>query len=261
MGDDYAQRFSGIARLYGNDALERFRTAHLAVIGIGGVGSWAAEALARSGIGELTLVDLDELCLTNVNRQIHALDGQVGRSKVQAMAERIRAINPDCVVHALDAFFNEGSANEIIGGGFAGVIDAIDVVRPKCLLLARCREHAIPVVTCGAAGGRTDATAIRVADLSRTFNDALLNQVRKDLRSNHGFPSGEGKARKFGINAVFSPEDPVYPQGDGCVSTTRPEDLPSGLRCDAGYGTATHITATFGLFAAGELLRHLAAGK
>ena len=259
MSDDYLQRFSGVARLYGQDALARFRTSHLAVIGIGGVGSWAAEALARSGIGELTLVDLDELCLTNVNRQIHALDGVVGRSKVEVMSERIVAINPACLVHREERFFTDKTAGEILDRGFDGVVDAIDAVRPKCLLLAECRRREIPVIACGAAGGRVDATRIEVADLARTRNDALLHQVRKNLRGNYGFPSGENSGKKFGIRAVFSPEDALYPTADGCVSTERPEDLPAGLRCDAGYGSATHITASFGLFAAGELLNLLAA--
>lgn len=256
--DRFLDRFSGVARLYGTDVLARFRAAHLAVIGIGGVGSWAAEALARSGIGALTLVDLDDVCLTNVNRQIHALDGQVGRPKVEAMAERVRAINPDCTVRAECCFFTDKTAGQILDRGLDGVIDAIDAVRPKCLLLAECARRGIPVVTCGAAGGRRDATRIEVADLARTRNDALLHQVRKNLRADYGFPRGDGSKKKFRIPAVFSAEDAVYPQSDGCVSSERPPDLPAGLRCDAGYGTATHITATFGLLAAGQLLNHLA---
>lgn len=256
---DYFQRFGGVARLYGTAALERFRQAHLAVIGIGGVGSWAAEALARTGVGAITLVDLDDLCLTNVNRQIHAHDGQVGRAKVAAMAERLALINPDCRVHVENCFFTEQTANQILDRGLQGVVDAIDPVRPKCLLLAECRKRAIPVIACGAAGGRRDATRIEVADLAHTRNDALLHQVRKNLRSNYGFPSGENRKKKFHIPAVFSAEDALYPQPDGCVSTTRPADLPAGLRCDAGYGAAAHVTATFGLVAAGELLEALAA--
>jgi len=256
---DFSQeaRFSGTARLYGTAAAKRFRNCRLAVVGIGGVGSWAAEAFARSGIGALTLVDLDEICLTNVNRQIHALDGQIGRPKVEAMADRIRSINPGCVVRPLQRFFHQQSADEILDGGFDGVIDAIDIVRPKCHLLARCREQGIPVVTCGAAGGRRDASSIRIADLSRTFNDALLHQVRKNLRGNYGFPAGE-KPRSFAVPAVFSPEPPAFPQADGSVGPTRSVTTPSGRRCDAGYGTAAHITAAFGFFAAGELLRLLA---
>lgn len=254
----FTQRFGGIARLYGHSALERFRTAHVAVVGIGGVGSWAAEALARSGIGTLTLVDLDELCLTNTNRQVHAVDGQVGRSKVRVMAERLATINPEAAVHPREEFYSEKNSDRILDGAFDAVIDAIDVVRPKCHLLAACALRGLPVVSCGGAGGRRDPARIAVADLSRTHGDALLGQARKQLRSDYGFPSGEGKARGFGIPAVFSDEAPVYPDADGCVSAIRPADLPPGLRCDAGYGTATHITATFGLFAVGEVLDTLA---
>jgi len=250
-------RFSGLSRLYGAQGLTALRRSHVAVIGIGGVGSWSCEALARSGVGELTLVDLDDVCVTNTNRQIHALAQTVGKPKVEVMAQRISAINPECKLHVENRFFNEKSVGAILDRPLDGVIDAIDAVRPKCLLLAECRHREIPVITCGAAGGRSQATLIRVADLSRTFNDALLHQVRKNLRSNYAFPSGEGSRKKFGIAAVFSPEDALYPQGDGCVSTDRPANQPAGLRCDAGLGTVTHITATFGLLAAGEIVNHL----
>ncbi len=263
MSADYQQRFAGIARLYGPEVLEKFRCTHLAVIGIGGVGSWAAEALARSGIGELTLVDLDELCLTNVNRQIHALDGQLGRAKVEAMADRIAGINPSCEVHDLASFFSQRTVDEVLspqGRDLCAVIDAIDVFGPKSLLLSACRTRSLPVVTCGAAGGRRDPSLVEVADLSRTHNDALLNQVRRKLRSDYGFPSGEKKAKRFDIPAVFSPENAVYPQSDGSVSEERPGNLSPGLRCDAGYGSVTHITASFGLFAASEILNRIATG-
>ncbi|MFP6867710.1 MAG: tRNA threonylcarbamoyladenosine dehydratase [Roseibacillus sp.] len=263
MSDDYLQRFAGIARLYGRDALDRFRAAHVAVIGIGGVGSWAAEALARSGVGELTLVDLDDLCVTNINRQIHAIEGTIGHSKIGVMAQRIAAINPACEVHTVECFFSERAVNKVLipkTSQLCAVIDAIDVFGPKSLLLAECRQRSIPVVSCGAAGGRTDPSRIQVADLSLTHNDALLNQVRRKLRSDYGFPNGE-KPRRFGIPAVFSPENAVFPQSDGSVSADRPANLPPGLRCDAGYGSATHLTATFGFFAAGEILKHIADNK
>ena len=256
--DHTKDRFSGLARLYGEQGLSALGRAHVAVIGIGGVGSWACESLARSGVGELTLVDLDDLCVTNTNRQIHALASTVGQPKAEVMAQRIAAINPGCRLHVENRFFNDKSVDEVLGPSLDGVIDAIDSVRPKCLLLAECRRRAIPVITCGAAGGRCEATLIRVADLSRTFNDALLHQVRKNLRGNYSFPSGEGSRKKFGIRAVFSPEDARYPQGDGCVSTERPAGQPAGLRCDAGFGTVTHITATFGLLAAGEIVNQIA---
>jgi tRNA A37 threonylcarbamoyladenosine dehydratase len=253
------ERFGGIARLYGTEALARFQSAHVAVVGIGGVGSWAAEALARTGIGKITLVDLDDLCLTNTNRQIHATTGTVGKPKVEVMAGRIREINPDCEVLARQEFYRVGDAGGLVSAGLDAVIDAIDAVGPKCCLIARCREAGIPVVVSGGAGGRRDPGRITTADLARTHGDALLNQVRKRLRSDHGFPSGDGKQVSFGVPAVFSSERPVFPQSDGCVSEVRPEDLPAGLRCDAGFGTATHLTATFAFHATAALIEGLLA--
>ena len=255
----FDERFGGIARLYGNDALNRFQSSHLAVVGIGGVGSWAAEALVRSGISRITLVDLDDLCVTNTNRQIHATTTTVGKSKVKVMAMRLREINPSCEIHARQVFYREGDKGKLLTPDLDGVVDAIDSVRPKCCLIARCHAAGIPVVVSGGAGGRRDPGRIALADLSETHGDALLNQVRKRLRSEHGFPSGEGRSMPFGIPAVFSSERPVFPQGDGCVGTDRPEDLPAGLRCDAGFGTATHITATFAFHATSALLEQIAA--
>ncbi|HEY8991795.1 MAG TPA: tRNA threonylcarbamoyladenosine dehydratase [Luteolibacter sp.] len=262
MSDDYFHRFGGIARLYGVAALERFRAARVAVIGIGGVGSWTVEALARSGIGHLTLCDLDEICVTNVNRQLHAMDGQVGRQKTEAMAERVRAISPACEVEILPTFFGEKNADEILGRGFDAVVDAIDSLRQKALLLAECKRRGIPVVTCGAAGGRRDPSRIRVADLAHTIHDALLMQVRKQLRSKHGFPKASTgkKAKKFGIEAVFTEEAPVFPQCDGSVSGEKPEGANLRLSCESGYGTAAPVTATFGLIAASRVLETLAKG-
>ena len=258
MSDSYGDRFSGISRLYGSSGTAALRSAHIAVIGIGGVGSWSAEALVRTGIGEITLVDLDEVCISNTNRQIHALTQTVGQSKVRVMAERLGAVNPDCSLNAEEYFFTEKTLRAVLDRPLSGVIDAIDSVHPKCLLLAECVKREIPVVTCGAAGGRCKAPLIKVEDLSRTFNDALLHQVRKNLRGNHGFPSGDGSRKKFGIPAIFSPEDVRYPQGDGCVSSERPSSSISGLRCDAGLGAVTHVTATFGLLAAGEVINLIA---
>ena len=252
------QRFGGISRLYGTAALARLQSAHLAIIGIGGVGSWATEALARSGIGQLTLVDLDDLCLTNVNRQIHALSETVGKPKAAVMAERIQGINPECKVVVEQRFYSTKSSEEILTGDLDGVIDAIDSVQPKCHLIANCHQKEIPLIVSGGAGGRRNPAKIESSDLSKTHGDALLTQVRKKLRAEYGFPSGEKKSPLFGISAVFSSEPPVYPSASGCVTSERPEDLPGGLRCDAGYGTATHITASFGLFAAGLLLDLLA---
>jgi tRNA threonylcarbamoyladenosine dehydratase len=259
--EDFQHRFGGIARLYGQAALERFLGARIAVIGIGGVGSWAVEALARSGIGHLTLVDLDEICLTNVNRQLHAMDGQIGRQKTEAMADRARAIHPGCEVRVMPVFFTEKTAGQILDAGFSGVIDAIDSLRHKALLIAECRNRGIPLVTCGGAGGRRDPTRIRACDLAFSGKDALLHQLRRKLRREHGFPATPmgTMPEPFGIDAVFSDEAPYFPQCDGSVSTERPDGADLRLTCESGYGTATHVTATFGMIAAGRMLERLAA--
>ncbi len=250
------ERFSGISRLYGQAALARFSHAKVAIVGIGGVGSWTVEALARSGIGLLTLIDLDEICLSNVNRQLHAMDGQIGRLKTTAMADRIHAINPDCLVVEKQTFYSEKNADELLSAGFDVVIDAIDAVRQKCHLIAACKERGIPIITCGAAGGRSDPSRIQVADLALTSQDALLLQTRKNLRTHHGFPKAPTgkKIKKFGVTAIFSSEPPVFPQCDGSVSPHRPEGSSLRLNCESGYGTATPVTATFGLIAAAQAL-------
>jgi tRNA A37 threonylcarbamoyladenosine dehydratase len=254
-------RFGGVARLYGQAALDRFARARVAVVGIGGVGTWAVECLARSGIGHLTLVDLDEICITNVNRQIHALDGQIGMAKTTAMAARVRAIHPECDVAAIPAFFNERTGGEILAAGFDAVVDAIDTLRHKALLVAECHARGIPVITCGAAGGRRDPTRIRVADLAVSGGDPLMHALRRKLRREHGFsniPMGT-KPPPMGIDAVFSDEPQVFPDGEGGVCGDRIDAPGSGpqLGCDAGYGSAAHVTGCFGMIAAGRVLERL----
>lgn len=255
-------RFGGVARLYGNAALDRFASARVLVVGIGGVGTWAVECLARSGVGHLTMVDLDEICVTNVNRQIHALDGQIGMQKAAAMAARVHAIHPGCEVNVVSAFFNERTAEDILAPGFDAVIDAIDTLRHKALLVAECHARGIPVVTCGAAGGRRDATRIRTADLSMSGGDPLMHSLRRKLRRDHGFPSVPmgSKPQLLGIDAVFSGEPQVFPDGDGGVSCERDALQNDGPRlgCDAGYGSAAHVTGCFGMIAAGLVLERLA---
>ena len=230
------------------------------MIGVGGVGSWAVESLARSGVGHITMVDLDEICITNVNRQLHAMDGQIGRQKTDAMADRARAIHPDCEVEIVPTFFNEKTASRILDPGFDCVLDAIDTVRHKAHLIAECRSRGIPIVTCGGAGGRRDATRIRVTDLAYSGKDALLHQLRRTLRQDHGFPKTplNQKPEILGIDAVFSDEPPFFPQSDGGVSCDRPEKADLRLNCNSGYGTATHVTASFGLIAASRVLEKLA---
>lgn len=254
----FEARFSGVGRLMSAAGLERLRAAHVCVVGLGGVGSWAVEALARSGIGQLTLVDLDDVCISNVNRQLHALDGELGKPKVEVMARRVQAINPECKLHPLQSFFLKSNAAEILQTPFDAVLDAIDSVSLKAFLIASCRERNIPVVTTGAAGGRRDPTAIEVADLAACSHDRLLAQVRRLLRRRHGFPRG-GKA--FKIEAVVSREQVVYPKQDGSVCCGREEVDASDLRldCNSGFGTASFVTGAFGLVAASRVVYRIAA--
>lgn len=260
LSEETKARFGGIARLYGEKALGKFTDARVVVVGVGGVGSWVVESLARSGIGKIRMVDLDEICITNVNRQLHAMDGQIGRQKTAAMADRVRAINPECHLEVIEGFFTERSVEEVLAGEIDGVVDAIDSMKHKALLLAECKKREIPVVTCGGAGGRRDATQIGTRDLAFSGKDALLHQLRKTLRKDHGFPSVPVGTlpQPMGITAVFSPEPPVYPSAGGEVSCDRPADADMRLNCATGYGTVTHVTATFGMIAAGAMLDLLA---
>lgn len=244
-------RFSGVERLWGREAFQRFRNARVAVIGVGGVGSWVAEALARSGVGQLTLVDMDEICVTNINRQVHAVEATVGRPKVQAMAERIRAISPEVEIVEAFRFFTSESAEELLTSGWDGVVDCIDSLPHKCVLLDRCWRQGLPVVTVGAAGGRRDPCRIETVDLSRTRDDALLQRVRKKLRQKFDFPRNTRK--RWGIPAVFSPEPVRYPHADGTVCATREEGSNLRLDCASGYGTASFVTGAFGFAAAAAM--------
>lgn len=255
MGD-FETRFGGIARLYGQRGLEKLRLAHVCVIGIGGVGTWAAEALARSGLGALTLVDLDEVCASNINRQLHALTDTVGRAKVQVMAERIRAINPDCRVTAEQQFFNEQTATGLLGPKYDFVLDAIDSLTNKVLLLAGCRQRNLPVAACGGAGGRRDGTQVRTADLAGVSHDRLLAEVRKKLRKEFHFPAD---ASDMDVACVFSAEPPVFAQADGSVCENRIA-APDGTRlnCNGGLGSATFVTGAFGFAAAGIVVGRIA---
>jgi tRNA threonylcarbamoyladenosine dehydratase len=254
----YDARFGGIRRLLSSEGLERLRRAHVAVIGLGGVGSWAVEALARSGLGELTLVDLDDVCISNVNRQLHALDGEFGKPKVEVLARRVRAINPDCAVHAHHAFFTKTTADELLAPRLDYVLDAIDSPSKKCLLLALCRERKIPVITTGASAGRTDPTALKVIDLALSDGDRLLQEVRKKLRTKFGFPRNR---KPFEVDCVYSTEPPVYPKPDGSVCRQPGSRSDLRLDCKSGFGTASFVTGAFGLVAAAHIVRQLAKYK
>lgn len=251
----FERRFGGIGRLYGAAGLERIRRAHVCVVGLGGVGSWAVEALARSGIGELTVVDLDDVCISNVNRQLHALDGELGKPKVEVMARRVRAINPDCVVHPLQAFLLKSNAGEVLQAGFDYVFDAFDSPSRKAVLIARCRERGIRVITSGAAAGRRDPAAVEVTDLAFSSHDRLLQEVRSRLRTRHGFPRGK---QSFGVECVLSREPPVYPEAGGRIGAARRSGHDLRIDCDTGYGTASFVTGTFGFVAAARIVQGIA---
>lgn len=247
------ERFGGIARLYGLKGAERLAAARVAVVGIGGVGSWAAEALARSGVGTIILQDADDLCITNTNRQIHALDGTYGRMKVEVMAERLRLINPDIRVEQLISFYTVSAPERLFDTQPDIVIDAIDSMRPKTHLIAECYKRGQRIVTCGGAGGRTDAACITIADLARTCGDNMLSQLRKNLRKDYDFPLYD-RCPDIGIPCVYSPERPVFPRCDGSVSCEREAGQKGGIGCASGFGSATHVTGTFGFLMAGKAL-------
>ncbi|MDN3521164.1 tRNA cyclic N6-threonylcarbamoyladenosine(37) synthase TcdA [Halomonas ramblicola] len=255
--DDHALRFGGIRRLYGTRAYEHFRRAHVVVVGVGGVGSWAVEALARSGIGKLTLIDLDDVCVSNVNRQLHALDGTVGRPKVEVLAERCRAIQPGIEAVADTAFVTPGNLAQRIPEDADHLIDAIDSVAAKAALIAWCRRRKLPLTVTGAAGGQTDPTRIRVADLARTEHDPLLAKVRARLRRDYGF--SRNPRRRFAVECVYSDEQLVYPSGDGEVCLQKPgHGEAMRLDCASGFGAATFVTGGFGFAAASRTLARLA---
>ena len=258
MNEILRERFAGIDRLYGAGSVERLSACKVAVVGMGGVGSWIVEALARTAVGQLTLIDADDVCVSNTNRQLPALLGQYGHGKAAAMAERCRAINPDILADAVPAFLTPSNLEELLGGGFDLVLDACDSFRTKVVAIAWCRRRKLPMITVGSAGGRTDPTQVRVRDLSRTEHDAMLSLIRKKLRSKFHFPRNAD--RYFGVSAVYSLENVRYPQADGSVCGVRPQldkDAALKLDCGAGLGAATHITGAFAFAAAGRAIELL----
>ena len=248
-----SRRFGGIARLYGNQALARLGGAHICVIGIGGVGSWTAEGLARSGIGRLTLIDLDHVAESNVNRQIHAVEGTLGQAKVLAMKDRVATINPACEVTTIEEFITPNNVADVLPRCDA-VVDAIDQVRAKAALIVHCRRLGIPLVTTGGAGGKSDPAMIRVDDLARTTQDPLAAKLRAALRRDHGF--ARDPRRKFGIDCVYSLEPVRRPEAAACDVNEVNEGL-HGLNC-AGYGSSVCVTAGFGFAAASRVLARCA---
>lgn len=245
---DLQRRFGGLERLYGVEGARAIRRAHVAVAGIGGVGSWAVEALARSGVGELTLIDLDHVAESNINRQVHALESTIGQAKVLAMADRIAQINPACRVHGIEEFVEPDNWPRLLPPGVTAVIDACDQVKAKVAMAAWARQHKLLFISAGAAGGKRLAHKVDVDDLASTTHDPLLAQLRYQLRKHHGAPR-EGK--KIGVACVFSRE-PVAPPDPSCAL-----EGDGSLNCH-GYGSAASVTATFGLCAAGWVMDQIA---
>lgn len=245
-------RFAATARVYGRDAAALFQRLHVLVVGVGGVGSWAAEALARNGIGEITLLDNDDIAPSNINRQIHALDTTTEQQKVAVMAERIQQINQACRCHPIDDLLVSNNLDHYLGRGYDYVIDAIDSIRFKADMIYWCKRNRVPIITTGGAGGITDPTTVVVKDLTLTHNDPLAAKVRHRLRAQYGW--SRNPKRRFGIECVYSTQQPVYPRADGSVGHEKPGTAGVTLDCDSGYGSTVVVTATFGLVAAARVL-------
>ena len=253
----YEHRFGGLTRLYGKPAIEALRKAHVMIIGLGGVGSWVGKALARSGIGQLSLVDWDDICFSNTNRQIHAMTGTAGRAKVDILAERIQLINPECRVNAIREFYTEKNADELLAPDLSYVVDAIDRKNAKIHLITHCKKTGIPVIVAGGAGGRIDPSKIRTMDLRDSFNDPLLAHIRKPIRRSLGISNPK---KPFHIPCVFSEEDVRYPHPDGAICMQRKPEAANGPRqldCNFGFGSAAFVTGSFGFAMAARIINDL----
>lgn len=255
MAGDREDRFGGIARLFGAAALERLESTRITVIGLGGVGSWTVEALARSGVGTLTLIDLDDVCITNTNRQLHAVTNAIGRPKADVLAERVHSINPGCRVTVHRAFLTATNVEAMLADAPSVVVDCIDSGQLKAVLIARCRQRDVAIVTVGGAGGLRDATAVRALDLGLVTGDGLLRKVRRELRTQHGFAPARGRrADRLGVIAIASAETPTYPWTDGTCRAIPEPGASLVLDCASGFGTAAFVTGAFGLAAAGQAI-------
>jgi len=255
--DTFEQRFGGIRRLYGVDAVPIIQNLHVCVVGLGGVGSWAVEALARTGVGQLTLIDYDTVALSNVNRQLPAMTGTDGLKKSAVLHERVEQINPLCQCEIIDDFITVANMRDYLdpARGYGYVVDAIDSIKFKAAMIHYCRRNKIPVIATGGAGGLTDPAMIQVADLSRTHHDPLASRVRARLRERYGY--SRNPKRPFGVECVFSSQQPVYPKPDGSVSHAKPGIHGVSLDCRFGYGTSVCVTASFGLLAASRAIHKI----
>lgn len=260
-----SRRFGGIERLYGTTGLRRLQAATVCVVGVGGVGSWAVEALARSAVGSISMIDLDVVAESNINRQLPALESTLGRDKTAVLKERILQINSACTVEIVDDFLTRDNLSQLLSSRFDFVVDCIDDFRTKAALIHYCKRHKISLVTTGGAGGQRDPSKIQQCDLSRTQHDVLLAKTRKLLRQNLGFPKNLKKS--FGVPCVYSDEQLVYPDGGGGLSSQRPPvhqnqgGVSNALNCAGGLGSVTHVTAAFGMQVAAYVINQLAEQK
>ena len=253
---DSEQRFGGTQRVYGADGTAILNNAHVCIVGIGGVGAWVSEAFARTALGQLTLIDLDDICVTHTNRQIHALTNTIGVAKVDAMAERIKHINPQCQVNIIEDFVTPENVSELIQKKFDYVEDATDSIKAKAAMIAYCKRNKIPIITIGGAGGQIDPTKIAVTDLSKTIQDPLAAKLRSELRRFYNFPVNP--KRRFAIDCVYSTEQLRYPQTDGLVCMQKTlNDGSVKLDCNNGFGAAVVVTATFGFVATARVIEKL----
>ena len=256
---DYEEKFGTLARVYGEQLCHALRHAHVCVIGIGGVGSWAVESLARTGIGEITLVDGDTIHRSNMNRQLHTLESTLGQYKVDAMKARIAEINTACRGHAIKHHIDDDNLRDIIERGYDCVIDAIDSIKYKAAIVYCCKRNKIPVVMTGGAGGLTDPVKIGITDLARTWNDPLAATVRSRLRHKYGYT--RNPKRTFGIPCVFSTEQQRYPDNEGKPGYCKPGVAGLSLDCSFGYGSVVSVTASFGFAAAARAVELIAKKK
>lgn len=256
---NYEEKFSSLSRVYGDKTMEMLAGVHICVIGMGGVGSWSAEALARNGVAKITLVDGDSISRSNTNRQIHTLESTIGQSKVDTMKQRILDINPECEVQTIEQYIDEDNLRDILERGYDCVIDAIDGFRTKANIVYCCKRNKIPIITTGGAGGLIDPTQIKVSDLSTTWNDPLAAKVRSELRCQHGFT--RNKHYSFGVPCVYSTEQQRYPDKDGKVVHAKPGVAGLSLDCNFGYGSSVAVTAMFGFVAVTTAIERIAKNK
>lgn len=261
----YGRRFSGLERLFGPGSQQPLRQAHVLVAGLGGVGSWCAEALARSGVGALTLVDMDHIAESNINRQLHALTDTLGQSKIQAMADRIHGINPDCQVRLIDDFVSPENVAELFSLEYGFIIDCTDQAQAKIAMILEARKRKLPVLVCGGAGGKNHPLSLRAGDLSMATHDALLARLRNTLRRMHGYPKASslaGKPRKrvpkMQVRVLWFDQPVTLPAVT--MQGIEPAPVLQGLSC-AGYGSAVTVTSIMGMAAAHEALHWLMQGR